>query len=65
MSRRSRAERRGVLPGFGLSMGVTLLYLGLVVLIPLSTVALRAASMSWDDLLRVVASPRALASWSQ
>jgi sulfate transport system permease protein len=60
---RARAERRGVLPGFGLSMGVTLLYLGLVILIPLSTVALRAASMSWADLLRVVASPRALASY--
>ena len=63
MSRRTRAERRGVLPGFGLSMGVTLLYLGLIVLIPLSTVALRAASMSWEELLRVVASPRALASY--
>jgi sulfate transport system permease protein len=60
---RVRTERRGVLPGFGLSMGVTLLYLGLVILIPLSTVALRAASMSWADLLRVVASPRALASY--
>jgi sulfate transport system permease protein len=60
---RLRAERRGVLPGFGLSMGVTLLYLGLVVFIPLSTVALRAAAMPWDELLRVVASPRALASY--
>jgi sulfate transport system permease protein len=63
MNRRVRAERRGVLPGFGLSMGVTLLYLGLVVLIPLSTVALRAATMSWEELLRVVASPRAIASY--
>lgn len=59
----SRAAGRGALPGFGLSMGVTLLYLGLLILIPLSTVAIKSATMSWADLVRVVASPRALASF--
>jgi sulfate transport system permease protein len=60
------AEReggRGVLPGFGLSMGVTLLYLALFILIPLATVALKTATMSWADLARVAMSPRALASY--
>jgi sulfate transport system permease protein len=55
--------RRGVLPGFGLSTGVTLLYLGLVVLIPLSTVALRTLSLTWPQFWDLVTSPRALASY--
>ncbi|BDG01182.1 sulfate ABC transporter permease subunit CysT [Anaeromyxobacter oryzae] len=61
----SRAARRspGVLPGFGLSTGFTVLYLCLVVLVPLSTLALRSSALSWADALRIVASPRALASY--
>jgi sulfate transport system permease protein len=54
---------RGVLPGFGLSTGFTVLYLCVVVLIPLSTLALRAGTLGWGDALRIVASPRALASY--
>jgi sulfate transport system permease protein len=52
-----------VLPGFGLSTGFTILYLAVVVLVPLSTLALRASSLSWADALRIVASPRALAAY--
>jgi len=55
--------RRGVLPGFGLSTGFTVLYLSLVVLIPLSTVVLKASSLSLAQFWEVVASPRALASY--
>ena len=58
----SRA-RRGVLPGFGLSTGFTVFYLGLVVLVPLSTVVLQASSLTWAQALEVVTSPRALASY--
>jgi sulfate transport system permease protein len=58
-----RRAARGVLPGFGLSTGVTLLYLGLVVLIPLSTVALRTLSLTWPQFWDLVTSPRALASY--
>jgi len=54
---------RGVLPGFGLSTGFTVLYLCLVVLVPLSTLALRSSALSWADAWKVVASPRALASY--
>jgi sulfate transport system permease protein len=54
---------RGVLPGFGLSTGFTVLYLGLVVLVPLSTLALRSATLGWEDAWSVIASPRALASY--
>ena len=55
--------RHGVLPGFGLSTGVTVFYLGLVVIIPLGAVVLRTASLSWEELWAVVTSPRALASY--
>jgi sulfate transport system permease protein len=59
-----RARRSpGVLPGFGLSTGFTVLYLCIVVLVPLSTLALRASALSWADAYRIVASPRALASY--
>jgi sulfate transport system permease protein len=54
---------RGVLPGFGLSTGFTVLYLCLVVLVPLSTLAFRSSTLSSSDAWRVVASPRAIASY--
>jgi sulfate/thiosulfate transport system permease protein len=54
---------RGVLPGFGLSTGFTVLYLCLVVLVPLSTLAFRSSTLSPADAWRVVASPRAIASY--
>jgi sulfate transport system permease protein len=55
--------RRSVLPGFGLSLGFSLAYLGLIVLVPLSAAFLRAAGMSWAEFLRAVASPRVLAAY--
>ena len=54
---------RSVLPGFGLSLGFTLFYLGLVVLVPLSAAFLRTAGMSWPAFVEAVASPRVLASY--
>jgi sulfate/thiosulfate transport system permease protein len=52
-----------VLPGFGVAMGVTVLYLSLVVLIPLSATALTAASVSWAQFWATVTSPRVVASY--
>ena len=54
---------RGVLPGFGLSTGITVLYLSVVVLLPLSTLAFKQSALSWGELWPIVASPRALASY--
>jgi sulfate transport system permease protein len=51
------------LPGFGLAMGTTLLYLGLLVLLPLSMVVLRTSQIPLDRFLEIVASERALASY--
>lgn len=52
-----------VLPGFGLSLGFTLVYLSLVVLIPLSAIFIKASGISNADLLDIIQSPRVQASF--
>lgn len=52
-----------VLPGFGLSLGFTLAYLSLIVLVPLSAVFIKTAGMTWDQFVQAVASPRVVASY--
>ena len=54
---------RRVLPGFGLTMGITVLYLSLIVLIPLSTLPIRTLSMSWAQFRDTVTDPRVVASY--
>ena len=56
-------KARQILPGFRLTMGFTLLYLSLIVLIPLSMVVLKSATLSWGQFWNIVASPRAVASY--
>jgi sulfate transport system permease protein len=56
-------KQRSVLPGFGLTMGFTLFYLSLIVLIPLSATFLKTAAMSWSQFWSTVTEPRALASY--
>jgi sulfate transport system permease protein len=58
-----RRRARAVLPGFGLTLGCSLLYLGLIVLIPLSALVLRTLSLSWPQFWEAVTSPRVLASY--
>jgi sulfate/thiosulfate transport system permease protein len=60
---RTRFRGGSVLPGFGLSLGFTLLYLGLMILIPLSTVFLKTATMTWSAFWETVSGPRALAAY--
>jgi sulfate ABC transporter, permease protein CysT len=57
-------RNRSVIPGFGLSMGLTLAWLSLIVLIPLSTVFIRSAGMGWADFLAAGFSPRAVAAYT-
>jgi sulfate transport system permease protein len=54
--------RRRVLPGFHLTLGYTLLYLSLLVLIPLAATFLRTAELGWAQFWNVVTAPRVLAS---
>lgn len=55
--------RRSALPGFGMTMGVTLIYLSLIVLIPLATLVVKTAELSPGDLWQLATSRRALASY--
>jgi len=57
------AKNRGVIPGFGMTLGYTILYLILIVIIPLSAVLFKAAGLSWDSFRSTVASPRVVASY--
>jgi len=63
MKTRHRRPRRGVLPGFGPAMGFTLVYLSLLVLIPLSMIVLKTASLGWGQFWDIVLTSRALASY--
>jgi len=56
-------KQRGVLPGFGLTMGFTIFYLSMVILIPISMIFIKTASMSWDQFVGAVTSPRAMAAY--
>ncbi|GAA4331711.1 sulfate ABC transporter permease subunit CysT [Pigmentiphaga soli] len=58
-----RRRRTGVLPGFGLSMGYTVLYTCLIVLVPLSALFSKSATLSWDAFWTAVTAPRVLASF--
>ncbi len=55
-------KKRTILPGFGLTLGYTVFYLSLIVLIPLGALFLRAASLPMADLWATVTDPRVLAS---
>jgi sulfate transport system permease protein len=55
-------RRRSVIPGFGLTMGCTIVYLSLIALIPLSTIVLKTSTMGWERFWAVVLSPRVLAA---
>lgn len=54
------SRQKRVLPGFGLSLGFTLAYLSLVVLVPLSAVFIRSLGIGWDGLVDILTSERIL-----
>ena len=58
-----RTKRIRVLPGFKLTLGFTLFYLGLIVIIPLSAVFWETSSLSWHDFWHTITMPIALASY--
>jgi len=61
-SSRKRVNRR-VIPGFGLSMGITLSYLGLVVLVPLSAIFIRTSGLSWGEFWEIATSRQVVAAY--
>lgn len=60
---RPRHGRSIRLPGVRVALGLTLLYIGFLVIIPLAVLVLRASALTWDQFWQAVASPRALASY--
>ena len=58
-----RFKAHSVLPGFGLTLGLTLAYLSLLVLLPLAALFVRASSLGWSGIFAQVTEPRALAAY--
>ncbi len=59
----SRRSPKRVLPGFKLTLGYTLFYLCLIVLIPLSALVLKTFTLTWEQFWAAVSSPRVVASY--
>lgn len=55
--------KRQVIPGFGITMGYTVTYLSLIVLVPLAALFLKSAGLGWADFWKAVSSPRVVASY--
>jgi len=58
-----RGVSRRVLPGFNITLGYTLLYLSLIVLIPLSTLVFKTFTLTWDQFWTAISAPRVMASY--
>ena len=59
----ARGRNRKVLPGFGLTLGYTLVYLSIIVLIPLSALFFKTFTLTWPEFWAAVSSPRVVASY--
>ncbi|MES2975291.1 MAG: sulfate ABC transporter permease subunit CysT [Pseudomonadota bacterium] len=59
----ARRPMRRVLPGFNLTLGFTIFYLSLIVLIPLSALVFKTLTLSWPEIWNAVSSPRVVASY--
>ena len=56
-------RKRSVIPGFGLTLGITLSYLGLMVIIPLCVLFLQASEAGWEKIVAELSSPRTLSAF--
>ncbi len=63
MKERKRKKRR-VIPGFGLSLGITLSMLGIIVFIPLCSLIIFSAELSFSEFVEMVTRPRVLSSYA-
>ena len=61
--RLSRPKKIRVLPGFKLTLGFTLFYLGLIVLIPLGAVFWKTSTLTWPQFWQTITMPTAMASY--
>lgn len=56
-------RQRHLLPGFGLTLGVTLFYVGIIIVLPVAAMLLKTATLGWDELWRIVGSRRSMAAY--
>ena len=56
-------KQRSILPGFGISLGFTMVYLSLVVLLPLSALFMKTATIGWNQFWHIIFTPRTLAAY--
>lgn len=59
----AKGKAKKILPGFGLSMGFTITYLSLIVLIPLSAVFLKTTELTWQQFIDIITNERVVASF--
>ena len=59
----AKAQPARVLPGFNITLGFTLVYLSLIVLIPLSALVFKTLNLTWDQFWQAVTAPRVVASY--
>lgn len=55
-------SKRRVIPGYGLSLGFTITYLSLIILIPLAALFIKAGGAGWDEWMKLLGSPRVMAA---
>ena len=58
-----RLRKHSVIPGFGITLGFTILYLSLIVIIPMSGLIFKTATLSWETFWDTVTTPRVLAAY--
>jgi sulfate transport system permease protein len=59
----TRRTRKHLLPGFGLTLGITLAYATIIILLPIAAMLLKSASLGFDEFWRIVASRRSLTAY--
>lgn len=60
---RRKTRKNTVIPGFSLTLGYTMLYLSIIVILPLSMIFFNTLSMSWNDFYETITHPRVVASY--
>src|SRR5688500_6916463 len=63
MMRKLKFRRHSVLPGFGMTLGYSLAYLGLIVLLPLAAMMFKSFGLGWEKFWETATTPRVLASY--
>jgi sulfate transport system permease protein len=56
-------KQASVIPGFGLTLGYTVFYLSLIVILPISALFLKTATLGWGEFWAIVSNPRVVASY--